>query len=111
MPTFWCGRELREIIAAARGDDRWGLRERLTPDAGENLARSYFSAVTGHDLVAELRIPGQEPIAEYVRSMAGTQHSTDPEQFVAAVVARFPAVPGAVFTVTTHTGCLICEVS
>jgi SAM-dependent methyltransferase len=103
-------RQLREAVAAARGDDVWGQHERLTLDAGEALAGRYFSTVTRHDFVSELRIPDPEPVADYVRSMSGTQHSADPERLVAAVVSRLPAAPGAVFTVTTHAGCLICTV-
>ena len=60
--------------------------------------------------MTELRVPDPQPIADYVRSMSGTQHSADPERLVAAVVARFPAGPGAVLTITTHPGGLICEV-
>ena len=103
-------RQLREVVAAARGDDVWGQHERLTLDDGEALAGRYFSTVTRHDFVSELRIPDPEPIADYVRSMSGTQHGADPERLVASVVSRFPAAPGAVFTVTTHAGCLICTV-
>jgi ubiquinone/menaquinone biosynthesis C-methylase UbiE len=104
-------RELREIVAYARGDGRWGgRRERVTLDDGEVLARSCFSTVARHDFVSELRVPDPQPIADYVRSMSGTQHSADPERLVAAVVSRFPADPGAVLTITTHTGCLICQV-
>ena len=103
-------RELREIVATARGDGRWGRRERLTLDDGEALARSFFSTVARHDFAAELRIGDPRPIADYVRSMSGTQHGADPERLVAAVVARLPAAPDAVLTITTHTGCLICEV-
>ena len=104
-------RELREIVAAARGDGHWdGRRRRLTLDDGEALARASFSTVARHDFVTELRVPDPRPIADYVRSMSGTQHSADPERLVAAVVARFPAGPGAVLTVTAHPGCLICQV-
>ena len=103
-------RQLRAVAAAARGDDAWGQHERLTLDGGQALAGRYFTTVTRHDFVSELRIPDPEPIADYVRSMSGTQHSADSECLVAAVVARFPAAPGAVFTVTTHAGCLICTV-
>jgi SAM-dependent methyltransferase len=102
-------RELREIVAAARGDGRWGRGERLTLDDGEALARSCFSRVARHDFAAELRIADPRPIADYVRSMSGTQHGADPERLVAAVVARLPAAPDAALTITTHTGCLICE--
>ena len=103
-------RELRELVGAVRGDGRWGRFERVTLDDGAALARSCFSTVTRHDFVAELRLTDPGPIADYVRSMSGTQHRDDPERLVAGVVARFPAGPGAVLTITTHTGCLICEV-
>ena len=103
-------RQLRAVVAAVRGDDAWGQRERVTLDDGEVLAGRYFSAVTRHDFVSELCIPDPGPIADYVRSMLRTQHSADPELLVASVVSRFPAAPGAVFTITTHAGCLICTV-
>ena len=104
-------RELRELVATARGDGRWGgRRERVTLDDGEALARACFSSVARHDFVTELRIPDPQPIADYVRSMSGTQHSADPARLVAAVVARFPAGPGAVLTITAPPGCLICQV-
>jgi SAM-dependent methyltransferase len=103
-------RELRELVGAVRGDGRWGRFERVTLDDGEALARACFSAVARHDFVTELRLPGPQPIADYVRSMSGTQHAADPERLVAAVVSRFPAGPGAVLTITAHPGCLICEV-
>jgi SAM-dependent methyltransferase len=102
-------RELRDLVGEVRGDGRWGRFERVTLDDGEALARSFFSAVTRHDFVSELRLTDPEPIADYVRSMNGTQQRADPEQIVAGVVARFPAAPDAVLTITTHTGCLICE--
>ena len=60
--------------------------------------------------MSELRIPNPEPVADYVRSMSGTQHSADPDRLVSSVLSRFPAAPGAVFTITTHAGCLICVV-
>ena len=103
-------RQLRTVVAEARGDEIWGQQERLRLDGGEVLAGRYFSSVTRHDFVSELRIPDPEPVAHYVRSMSGTQHSADPERLVAAVVSRFPAAPGAVFRITTHVGCLICTV-
>jgi SAM-dependent methyltransferase len=103
-------RELRAVVAEARGDEIWGQQERLRLDGGEVLAGRYFSSVTRHDFVSELRIPDPEPVADYVRSMSGTQRSADPERLVASVLARFPAAPGAVFTVATHAGCLICTV-
>ena len=71
-------RELRELVGAVRGDGRWGRFERVTLDDGEALARSCFSTVTRHDFVAELRLPDPGPIADYVRSMSGTQHARRP---------------------------------
>jgi hypothetical protein len=103
-------RELREIVGAARGDGRWGRFERLTLDEGEALARSFFSSVTRHDFVTELRIPEPQPIADYVRSMSGTEHAAAPERLVAEVLSRFPSGPGAVLTITAHPGCLVCTV-
>jgi SAM-dependent methyltransferase len=103
-------RELRAVVAEVRGDEIWGQQERLRLDGGAALAGRYFSSVTRHDFVSELRIPGPEPVADYVWSMSGTQHSADPERLVASVLSRLPAAPGAVFTITTHAGCLICTV-
>ena len=40
---------------------------------------------------------------------AAYQRGADPGRLVAAVVSRFPAGRGAVLTITTHTGSLICE--
>ena len=102
-------RQLREIVAAARGDGGWGRRDRLTLDDGEALARSFFSRVARHDFTAELRIRDPRPIEDYVRSMSGTQHGADPDRLVAAVVARLPPAPDDVLTITTHTGALICD--
>jgi hypothetical protein len=49
-------------------------------------------------------------VADYVRSMSFTQTVDDPERHVAAVLSMLPTAPGAIFTITTHAGCLICEV-
>jgi ubiquinone/menaquinone biosynthesis C-methylase UbiE len=104
-------RQLRDAVAAARADGIMrSQRERVTLDDGEALAEPYFSTVTRHDFVSELRLPDPGPILEYVRSMSGTQHAAAPERLVAAVASAFPAGPDAVITITTHTGCLICEV-
>ena len=103
-------RQLRDAVAAARaGGVIRSQRERVTLADGEALAAPYFSSVTRHDFVSELRVPEPGPIVDYVRSMSGTQHAADPDRLVAAVAAGLPAGPGAVVTITTHTGCLICE--
>ena len=43
-----------------------------------------------------------------MRSMRETARLPDPEPLVEAVAGRLQAAPGAVFRVTTHSGCLIC---
>ena len=104
-------RQLRDAVAAARADGMMrSQRERVTLDDGEALTEPHFSSVTRHDFVSELRIPEPGPIVDYVRSMSGTQHAADPERLVAAVASSLPTAPGAVLTITTHTGCLVCRV-
>ena len=102
-------RQLRAALAASRGDDVGAVGERVTLDDGESLASSVFSNVTRHDFVAELRVPDPAPIADYVRSMAGTSHYADPERVIATVVATLPRSPEGHYLINTHTGCLICE--
>jgi len=102
--------QLRDAVAAVRaGGIVRSQRERVTLDDGEALAAPCFSSVTRHDFVSELRLPEPGPIADYVRSMSGTQHAADPGRVVAAVAAGLPVGHGTVLTITTHTGCLICE--
>jgi ubiquinone/menaquinone biosynthesis C-methylase UbiE len=103
-------RELRDVIAAARGADRVSVHERVSLDAGERLAKTFFAKVTRHDFAAELRVPAVEPLAGYVRSMSGTGHGADPDRLVAAVLSALPRAADGSFTITTHAGCLICEV-
>jgi len=124
-------RQLRAAIAAARGVDPATLTERIGLDDGESLARSLFARVTRHDFVAELRVPSPAPIADYVRSLAGTAHSltgtargltgtargvtgtarsADPDQLSARVAATLGRSPEGHYVITSHAGCLICEV-
>lgn len=98
-------RELRAIVAAAGGS---GAGERIRLDDGEALLRAVFPSVTRHDFIGELRVPGQEPVAAYVRSLLGTQAAADPGRHVAAVLAMLPNDPGSLFRITTHAGCLVC---
>jgi hypothetical protein len=85
--------------------------ERITLDDGAALARSVFGSVTRHDFEAELRVPGPGPVADYVRSMAGTRLGTaDPEQAAQAVLARLPRTPEGHYVITSHAGCLVCTV-
>lgn len=105
-------RELRDVVAAALvslGREPTSLlRERISLDQGEALLRSAFTSVTRHDFVGQLRVPSPEPVAAYVRSMRETARLPDAGPLVAAVTSRLRADPGAVFRVTTHSGCLIC---
>jgi len=103
-------RELRDIIASVRGTDHVPIHERVSLDAGERLAKTFFTRVTRRDFPAELHVPGVEPLADYVRSMSGTHHSADPERLVAAIVAALPRTEDGSYRITTHAGCLICEV-
>jgi SAM-dependent methyltransferase len=102
-------RQLRTALAASRGDDAGAVTERVTLDDGESLTSAVFSNVTRHDFVGELRVPDPAPIADYVRSMAGTSHYADPERVIATVVATLPRSPEGHYLISTHTGCLICE--
>jgi SAM-dependent methyltransferase len=103
-------RQLRVAVAAARGDDAKAMGERVTLDNGESLARSFFPNVTRHDFVAELRVPALGPIADYVRSMSGTSQEGDPDDVVETVVTTFPMTVDGHYTITSHSGCLICQV-
>ena len=103
-------RQLRAVVAAARGDDVKAMGERVTLDDGESLARSVFPSVTRHDFVAELRVPDAGPIADYVRSMSGTSQEADPDHVVETVAATFPLTIDGHYTITSHSGCLICQV-
>jgi SAM-dependent methyltransferase len=71
-------RQLRAAVAAAYGADPATLGERVTLDDGESLARACFDRVTRHDFPAELRIPSPGPVADYIRSMAGTRRAGEP---------------------------------
>jgi ubiquinone/menaquinone biosynthesis C-methylase UbiE len=105
-------RELRDVVTAAQaslGQQAVPLiYERISLDQGEALLRSEFGSVTRHDFVSKLVLAGPQPVADYVRSMSETIRRTDPEPLIAAVTSRLPPVPGAVFQVTTHSGCLVC---
>jgi SAM-dependent methyltransferase len=102
-------RELRAAIAAARGEAE-AAGERVRLDDGEVLAKSLFQRVDRHDFTAELRVPGPEPIADYVRSLAGTRREADPERVARTVAATFPPTSDGCYAITSHSGCLVCEV-
>jgi SAM-dependent methyltransferase len=103
-------RELRDLTAATlqitTSDSPLG--ERLRLDDGQDLLASQFTRVIRHDFTSELRIPGPEPIENYVRSMIGVQDQPDPAVVAATVASRLPA-GGEPFRIRAHTGCLICS--
>ncbi|HEX3715728.1 MAG TPA: class I SAM-dependent methyltransferase [Trebonia sp.] len=101
-------RQLRAAVAAAAGNDPATLVERIGLDDGETLARSFFARVTRHDFVTELQVPAAGPLADYLRSTAGTSHAVGSEQ-VEAVLAAIPRSPEGHFVISAHAGCLICE--
>jgi SAM-dependent methyltransferase len=103
--------QLRAAVAAARGDDPATLTERIGLDDGASLARAFFPRVTRHDFVAELHVPAPGPIADYVRSSSGTHYSADPERIAATVLAAIPRNAAGHYLISTHAGCLICEVA
>jgi SAM-dependent methyltransferase len=127
-------RQLRAAVAAARGVDPATLGERIRLDDGELMARSFFSRATRHDFVAELRVPGPGPIVDYLRSMSGTSHgvaqdppaeadqdppaavdrdhtaAVDQDPTAEMVAATFPRNPDGHYIITSHAGCLVCEV-
>jgi SAM-dependent methyltransferase len=102
--------QLRAAVAAARGEDVKAMGERVTLDDGESLARAIFPNVARHDFVAELRVPAPGPIADYVRSMSGTSQEADPDHVVETVAATFPSTTDGHYTITSHSGCLVCQV-
>ena len=103
-------RELRAVAAAARGDNPGSAVERVTLDDGESMARGLFPRVTRHDFVAELRVPAPAPVADYIRSLPNTSRDADPELVIERVLAAFPKSPDGYYGITSHSGCLICEV-
>jgi SAM-dependent methyltransferase len=105
--------EMRAVVTAALasiGHGPWPQVDELVDlDQGENLLRSVFTSVTRHDFVSKLLLPGPEPVVEYVRSMSEAMYVAAPELLIPAVTDRLPGrCDGAVFEVTTHSGCLVC---
>ncbi len=97
-------RELRDLIVSLQIISREGpLGNQLRLDDGQELMSSEFTSVTRHDFTGELRIPGPEPIENYVRSLISIQDQPDP----GAVASHLP-IRGGPFRIRTHTGCLIC---
>jgi hypothetical protein len=55
-------------------------------------------------------VPGPEPVADYVRSMAGARlDAGDVEQVARAVPAALPRTAEGHYVITSHAGCLVCR--
>jgi SAM-dependent methyltransferase len=100
-------RELRDLMAATLKDatGQPPPAPRLRLDAGQDLLASQFTSVIRHDFISELRVPGPEPVKNYVRSMISAQVQPDPDAVAIAVASRLCDWP---FKVHSHSGCLIC---
>jgi ubiquinone/menaquinone biosynthesis C-methylase UbiE len=103
-------REMRHVVTAALasvGHGPWPpIDELVSLDRGETLLRTVFASVTRHDFVSKLSLPGPEPVLAYLRSMSEAKYAAAPGLLIPAVTDRLP--DGAVFEVTTHSGCLVC---
>jgi hypothetical protein len=104
-------RELRDAVTAALPPAAPGTRafppERVRLDDGARLLATEFRSVTRHDFVAELLVPGPDPVENYVRSMIATAQLPDPDTFIEAVIRNLRlGLPGNI-RIRTHCGCLI----
>ena len=101
---------MRELYEACREAGLGYPGERVSLEGGEALLRIVFTTVTRHDFPAQVRPPGPEPVADYIRSMFATRLRDDSEAMVSDVIARlFPNGPASPATITTHAGCLVCR--
>ncbi|HEY2507115.1 MAG TPA: class I SAM-dependent methyltransferase [Streptosporangiaceae bacterium] len=94
-------------LSAARVGADYDAALKVTLDFGAELLAQEFGSVRRHDFVAELVLPGTEPLASYVESMRVFQAMPDPAAFAAAVAAMVPLRPDGTFRITTHCGLLI----
>jgi SAM-dependent methyltransferase len=107
-------RELRDLMTAALADiGLANLRpepfERIDLERGQVLLSEVLPAVTRHDFVSGLLLPGNEPVVGYVRSTFLAQILPSPQRLVVAVTSRLSAEPGNTLRVRTHSGCLVCN--
>ncbi len=108
-------RELRELIegvAVSFGRQAGATSAEyhvMAVDRAVELLGSVFSTVERHVFAGELRIPGREPVIDYVASTWTAQAVPDPAAFVSAVVAQVPFAADGMFRVKTHSGVLICR--
>jgi hypothetical protein len=104
--------ELRDLVNSQLGaaglTPELAVGEQITLDQGQELLADAFASVIRHDLPGRLQLPGQRPVADYVRSMSITQRLPDQERLVEAVTARLDFGSDGRFGVTTHCGWLIC---
>jgi SAM-dependent methyltransferase len=104
--------ELRELVNAelSRSYPAVGhvVTDLIKLDGAEPMLRRAFPAVTRHDLIGKLRLPGPQPVTDYVLSLSLGQRPEDQESLAAAVTSRLHTGESGIFTVTTHCGWLIC---
>jgi SAM-dependent methyltransferase len=106
--------ELRTIVNAVlleHGRDERMAGERISLDAGAELAAGCFDSVVRLDFVGELKLPEPGPVARYVRSMSVNLGHDDDDEVVADVVSRLAFGADGYYRIRTHTGCLICSAS
>jgi len=105
--------ELRQLIRAGFAGSGYQADlvsfDRITLDQGPELLGRQFGSVVRHDLRGQLRIPGPEPVLNYVRSMSGLRPGPDGERVARAIAARLEFAPGGRLAVTTHAGWLVCS--
>jgi SAM-dependent methyltransferase len=96
------------LLSRGRDPDRIA-HERISLGSGAEIAAGLFDSVRRIDVVSELKLPGPEPVAGYVRSMSVNLGQADQDEVVADVVARLKFGEDGYFRVKTHGGCLICR--
>ena len=104
--------ELRALVNAELGRAYPAVghvvTDRIKLDGAEPMLRRAFRTVTRHDLSGKLRLPGPQPVTDYVLSLSLGQPPEDQERLAAAVTGGLHIGESGVFTVTTHCGWLIC---
>ncbi len=111
-----CGDHLAELrtliraVVAEHGHEAGHVAaDRLTLADGANLAAGCFDSVDPHEVTTELRVPGPEPVTRYVASIGLPISRAEHDAVAAEVAARADFTTTGVFTVTAHSGWLLCR--
>lgn len=83
--------------------------ERIWLEPGAELAAGFFDSVRRLDFTGQLRLPGPQPVIDYVRSMSVNLGQPDQDDVVAEIVARLDFGDDGCFLVRTASGCLVCR--